>query len=245
MAQASSSPAPTSICNTIAALVSAGVGGLSLVVAGGMWPDNLEWAPAFAALAGLYLLAAFGLWRGRGWGRFVGLGVGLWGLACFGETAVVIGVPPWVIAGLALHSLMLVFAGACRAEVVERRHGFALTMVGAALPCALIYGLAPQHDWLTSAGVLGGAAVVVAATAGLGRGRTWGLLAALAGAVLIATTTAAARPLGWLLHPHPILPNENPLALLGLGIAASILAFAATVPYLGPIVRFLARSERG
>ena len=71
--------------------------------------------------------------------------------------------------------------------------------------------------------------------------KTWGLLAALFGAGLIAVTIASARQVGWLMHPHPLLPNENPLALLGLGVAAATFAFGAAVPYLGPIVRFLVR----
>lgn len=236
---ATDAAAPPSFSSRSAAIAALAVGLASLVVAGGMWPDNLEWAPAFVGLAALYGVTAAGLWSGRRWGRFLGLGLGLWGLTCFVESAVVVGMHGWLGLGLGLHVLLLAGAAFGRSSGVDRRHGFAMTMAGAALPCALIYGLAPQSELLVAAGVLGGAATLVAATAGLGRGKSWGLLAALAGAGAIAATTAAAPALGWLAHPHPILPNENPLALFGLGVAASTLAVLAVVPYLGPIARFL------
>lgn len=235
---------PSSLPGRLAALAALAVSGCCLVVSAGMWPLNLEWIPGFTALVILYAVAAAGLWSGRGWARYLGLGTALWGLVCFVQATFVIGPQRFALAGIALHALMLLFTLVQRpAEggAVDRRHAFAMTCANAALPCALVYGLAPQHDWLVGAGVIGGAAVVVAACAGLGRGRTWGLFAALFGAVLIAVTTARAPAAGWLVHPHPILPNENPLALLGLGVAASSMAFIAVTPYFGPIVRFLMR----
>ncbi len=233
--------ATRTLLGRIAAVATATLAAGSVLVTAGMWPLNAEWMPAFVGLVGLYAVLTYGLWTGRSWSRFTAMGVSIWGLACFLEASIFLGIVPLTLTGLALHALVLIFAGLMRAEAFDRRHAFALVMASAAVPSALIYGLAPQHDWLTTAGVLGGAGVVVAATAGLGRGKTWGLLAALFGAGLIAVTIAFARHVGWLVHPHPILPNENPLALLGLGVAAATFAFGAAVPYLGPIVRFLVR----
>lgn len=213
------------------------------VIAAGMAPLNTEWIPGFTGLGLIYLVAARAQWTGRSWARGYGLGIAVWGLVANVQASFVLGPGP----------LLLVAMGVCLGLVVLQllargsnepsgRLLLSMILASAAVPCAVIYGLAPQHTWLVSAGVLGGALLVVSGAWGVCRGRTWGLLVGLGGAILITVTIAEAQHVGWLLHPHPLLPRSNPLALLGLGIAGAVLSFVSTLLFLSPMVRFLLRS---
>ena len=215
---------------------------LCVVVAAGMAPLNTEWIPAWSGLALINLVAVYAHWTGRDWARGYGLGLALWALICTTQSTFVLGLQPLITAGMG--GMLLLVA----VQLLDRREGgptgrhlLSMVLASTAVPCAVIYGLAPQHSWQVTAGVLGGALVVVSGAWGVCRGRTWGLLAGLAGAILISVTIAQAQHAGWLLHPHPLLPDSNPIALLGLGIAGAVLSFASTLPFLVPIIRFLRR----
>lgn len=218
--------------------------GVCAFIAVGMAPLNTEWIPAWAALTLINLVAVYAHWVGRDWARGYGLGLALWALVCSAQSTFVLGLQPFVTAGMAGMVLLVGLLLLDRREGGPGgRHLVSMVLASAAVPCAVIYGLAPQHTWLVTAGVLGGAGVVVSGAWGVCRGRTWGLLAGLAGAILLSVTVAKAQHAGWLLHPHPILPNSNPLALLGLGITGSVLSLASSLVFLAPIVRFLVRRE--
>lgn len=230
----------------VAAAIAAGVAVMVAIIAWGLFPSNSEWIPAWSALGALYAVTAVGLWRLRRWSRWFALGLGLWGLVCFVQSSLVVGTVPLIVAGVAVHAgfvaallLMPGFDG----ELRQGRLAFSMVTASAAVPCAAIYGLAPQNSLGVAAGVLGGALAVAAGAWGVCRGRTWGLLAGIGGALIVAVTVADARHAGWLLHPHPLLPSRNPLALLALGIAAAALALLSTVPFWSAMARVLRRGS--
>jgi len=226
----------------VAAILLAGGAALCGVIAAGMVPLNTEWIPGWAGLALVFSMAAYAQWTARPWARGYGLGITVWGLAGTVQATFVLGAEPLVLSVVGILAVLVVVQLSARGnDEPGGRHLVSLMLASAAVPCAVIYGLAPQHTWLVSAGVLGGAALVSGGAWGVCRGRTWGLLLGLVGAVLVSVTIARAQHLGWLVHPHPLLPNENPLALLGLGIASAVLSFASALVFVVPMVRFLRR----
>lgn len=241
--QTSGSPRGERVFRRLAAVLLTGIAAMCGVIAAGMVPLNTEWIPGWIGLTLIYLVAAHAQWTGRRWARGYGLGITLWGLVANVEALLVLGLQPLLLTavGLCLALVLLQLLGRGRDEPGGRLL-LSMMFASAAVPCAMIYGLAPQHTWLVSAGVLGGALLVVSGAWGVCRGRTWGLLVGLAGAISITVTIAKAQHVGWLLHPHPLLPRDNPLALLGLGIAGAGLSFAATLLFVAPMVRFLVRA---
>jgi hypothetical protein len=237
---------PRPVALRLAGLLSAAVAAMSAVIAVSMLPENAEWLRGWLGLAAVYGVAAVGLWRGRPWARWYALGMALWGLVAFVESAVVVGPLPFFAAGGVVHLLLvgaLIFARSAPAAP-RGRLAFAMVASGAAVPCAALYALAPQQTLAVTLGVLGGALVLAAGTWGICRGRTWGLFAALGGAALVVLTiTRGAAVLGWLRHEHFLLPSSNPLALQALGIAAASLAVLAVIPFLWPMARFVLRGR--
>jgi len=239
------SPGARPVLTRLASLTAAVIALGSAVVAATMLPNNTEWIPAWLGLAAVFGAASRGLWQGKGWAHAFALGLSLWGLVCFVESSIVAGICPFFVVGTVLHAgLVGLLLLTWRGWGLHGRLAFTTAAVGAALPCAALYALAPQQSWTVTLGVLGGALVLAAGTWGICRGRTWGLLAALAGAVGVVLTITEAAALGWLQYDHVFLPSSNPLALQVLGLAAAVLAVAAVAPWLGSMLRFLVRGPR-
>ncbi len=212
------------------------------VIAAGMAPLNTEWIPAWSALAMTYLVGAHAQWTARPWARGYGLGIAIYCLFSSLQAVLVLGLHPLAMTGATVCALLVVLQLLCRGDDEPAgRHLLSMVLASMAVPCAVVYGLAPQHTWLVTAGVLGGAAVAVSGTWGVCRGRTWGLFASLAGAILITVSLFSAQHAGVLHHPHPILPNTGSLALLAMGIVSATLCFGSALVFLVPIIRFLRR----
>lgn len=209
------------------------------------------WRLPWGALGTAYFVTALALARRARWARGFGLGLGLWGVALnlealvmlssFGYPAepMTLGAKLFFGSGLAASTLLTGATAASRAEGQPRRVLASLVFAAASVPCALVYGLAPQASWLVSAAVLAAASLVAAGSTGIARGKTWGLFASIAGAVSLAGTLPFTRELGWLHGPHPFLPTGNPLALHWLGMGAVGLAAMSVVPFVGPVIAFL------
>lgn len=209
------------------------------------------WRLPWGALGTAYFVTALALARRARWARGFGLGLGLWGVALnlealvmlssFGYPAepMTLGAKVFFGSGLAASMLLTGATAATRTEGQPRRVLASLVFAAASVPCALVYGLAPQASWLVSAAVLAAASLVAAGSTGIARGKTWGLFASIAGAVSLAGTLPFARELGWLHGPHPFLPTGNPLALHWLGMGAVGLAAMSVVPFVGPVMAFL------
>jgi hypothetical protein len=232
---------------------SAAVGTAALMFATGATMQTVDapWRLPWAAMGVAYLVAAWAIRARTVWARGFAIGLGLWGVALNVEALVMLspyGLPaaPMTVGamlffgmGLALQALLTGAALKLRRADVSTRAVVSLVLASGALPCALIYGLAPQSSWLVSVAVVAAASLVVAGGTGIAKGKTWGLLAQIAGAASLAATLPFASELGWLAGHHPFLPTGNPLALRWLGIGAVMLASGATLPFLGPIVAYL------
>lgn len=239
--------------------VAAVVAGLSALVASALMTltgatmsvYDAGWRLPWGALGTLYFVTALALGRRARWARGFGLGLGLWGVALNLEALVMLssfgypaepmslGAKVFFGSGLAASMLLTGATAATRAEGQPRRVLASLVFAAASVPCALVYGLAPQASWLVSAAVLAAASLVAAGSTGIARGKTWGLFASIAGAFSLAGTLPFARELGWLHGPHPFLPTGNPLALHWLGMGAVGLAAMSVVPFVGPVIAFL------
>lgn len=221
----------------IAALMALGPAGVAAAIALQMPASNASWIPAWGAIAVVYVALSVVLWQRRQFARSMALGVCIAGLITSVQGLIVAGGEPILVWGAVGHVLWNTALLRTRANL-ERRHEAALACAGAAVPCAVMFGLAPQQEPITTLGVLVGAALVVGSVTGLAKGKTWGLLIApLASAAVIASVGFATR-YGHLSAPHPMLP-ENPIALSALGVSAALLSGMSFGFYLRPLIRFL------
>ena len=142
-------------------------------------------------------------------------------------------------------SVGLLLASPCG---LARRHRISLVLAGAALPGALMFGLAPLQDLATRVMLVGGAGLLFSMSVGLARGRTWGLLAGIFAVPMLATGAFVAPPTVSIAFMHPLLPEGSMpggvLLLRLLGVTSAALALASVVPFVGPVVRFVSRSPR-
>ena len=214
---------------------------LGLGVAGFVMGD-VGWAPAWGAVTVIYLAIAAGLFADRAWAPALAQGAAIFGVVAFAQSAIVLeSLMPAIAVGLGLH----VALGALAPFVpdgLSRRQRWSLRLAGAALTPATLFALAPEQTGTTMATVLGGAALVWLGTLGLARGRTWGLLVALAGAPALAIGVALAPSTSHFVAEHFLVTRPlAPLMLDALGGAAALGAILAVVPFVGPILRFVVR----
>lgn len=213
--------------------------GVAAAIGFEMPATDASWIPAWSAIAVLYTALAVVIWQRRPFARSMALGVCLAGLISSVQGLMVAGPQPILLLGAVGHGLWTVALLAARTDL-DRRHQAALACAGAAVPCAVMFGLAPQQEPITTLGVFVGAALVVACTIGLAKGKTWGLLIAPLASAAVILSVGHATGAGHLSAPHPMLP-DNPIALTALGVSAAILCAMSFVFYLGPLVRFLRR----
>ncbi len=207
-------------------------------IAWGMVPGNLGWMPAWVGVAALYAVGAAALGQARPWARSLMLGVVLCGLGGWVQSTCVLGFTALTMTATGGHGLALALLVCTRCSLSGRHRG-SLLFCGAALPCAMMFGLAPMQSVTTTAITTVGAGLLFASAVGLARGRTWGVLAALLAGPVLATGAWLAPELISLTAPHPLLPPNGLLVQL-VGVGAVGLAFAAAAPFLAPIVRFVA-----
>ncbi len=209
------------------------------------------WRAAFAALASCYITAFLGLASGWFWARWFASGLA-WSGAMMGLAGLVmVGWQPAVAIYGALHGAVVILLGGPKmAERYEGQAGWRerfrvddfgvgrvrkyVTRAAAALPGLILWALAPRDQGALVSGGL--AVLVLAAGAGVLRGRTWGLLATCSAAGALAwggmsAVSAGVSSAGW--------PGVLVHAGASAGaIAAAVLLAAAAAPFVGPAVRY-------
>ena len=207
-----------------------------------------DWETAFGAMAGVYALGFFGIVAGYFWARWYVIGLGLSGVITTLVSLWQMGPEPVFLFWGGTHGAVALamwgesmaknFDG--RAEWRERFHmdehavhrlGRAVIRIGISLPYVLLYALAPKPDSAAETMLaLGALGFATAGTWAIFRLRTWGIVA-LAGA-------AAALAAG------AVHGGVAPAGAIGLNLGAcaavaSILLFAAVVPFVRPAAQFL------
>lgn len=235
---------PTSLVHRVAAVVVLALSCVAATAAFGTVELGAAWLPAWTAASALYTIAGVGLWRGVPWARSLTLGVVGWGLATWVQSAFAcFGADPLVLAVIGGH-VLAVGATALASCDLAPRHRISLLLAGAALPGALIFGLAPLQDPATRVLLVGGAALLFSMTVGLARGRTWGLGMGLVAVPMLVCGAFAAPSTLTIVDMHPMLDPmpQGTLLLRFLGISTACLAVASVLPFVGPVLRFVRRA---
>lgn len=208
------------------------------------------WGRVFGALAGVYGVGFVGLVAGYFWARWFTIGLGLYGLIGAALSIWQIGPEPVLVFYGATHALAsLVLWGDRMAlpfdgradwrskyhldENATHRLGKSIIRVGVMLPMIVMYALAPREGGMGLE--LVGLALLGAGAWGLMRMRSWGLLALGAGGV---------ATLAGLSGDSDFTATVNGDQMMGLGLAAALLAIAAITPFAGPIARYVTRRSR-
>lgn len=225
---------------TVASLALAGMG---LALAGFAIGDA-RWVPAWSAVTVLYAALTAGLFARRAWAPALAQGAALFGVVTFVQSAFALwSLMPAIAVGLGLH-VALGSASLLLPDGLTGRQRWSLRFAGAALAPAALFALAPEQSGAVMATVLGGAGLVWLGTLGVARGRTWGLLAALAGAPLLAIGVWLAPSTSFFFTRHFLVDAPlAPLMLDALGGAAIAGALLAVAPFVRPVARFVARGE--
>ena len=206
-------------------------------------PPGLE--KITAALAGVYGVGFFGLVAGYFWARWFAVGLSLFGVIEGAVGMWQMGAEPIVLFILITHGVAALFLwGDSMAALFDgqsawreklsmdegavNRLGNAVTRLGVSLPLVLIWALAPKAGALA----IGAGAAVMLAAAGVLRLRTWGVLAMLGSAGLVAGSIATAPSVS------TSMAAWTPISA-ALAAVAAVLLVAGAVPFFGPIRRFV------
>lgn len=216
----------------------------------GFLPGDPGWMIAALGGAALYLIVAVLLFRGIEWGAPVGVGLagfstGLWIQSSFALTWHGLDGVATTSLTTCLEGLSLSVAALGLLWLVPRsmslRHATSVAFAGAALVPGIVFALAPAQSVAVAIAMGVGCAALVAGTVAVGRGRTWGLLVELVGAIVIAIGVVYAPWLGEVTAVHPSLPNCGGFLVNVLGMVTAGLAAMSTLMYAGPVLRFLLR----
>ncbi len=212
--------------------------------AAGFLDGNHGWFPACAAVLVFYGAVTYGLFAGRLWAPALAQGASLFGAAAFAQSAWALeGFLPVIVGGLAIH-LVLGALALFLDDGLSKRQRWSLRFAGAAIAPATLFALAPEQTGGTMVAVIAGAGLAWLGALGVARGRTWGVLAALVGAPVLATAVWFAPELSYFDAQHFMVDEPLlPLMLNVLGLAAAAGALLSVAPFLGPIGRFLLRGR--
>ena len=215
--------------------------------------SNPVWMVALLAVAAMFATIGVLLARDVAWAVPVGIGMTAYASFAMGQSAIAIGVfvakDPW---GATFQACALMFVGCFVAfclfwlppRTMGPRLACSVAFAGAALIPSVTFALAPGQSMTVAAAMLVGAGLLLAGTVALGRGRTWGLLGNLAGAVTIAVGVWFAPALGVLEGGHPWLPDSSSLLVNVIGTSAAAMALVSSLIYAGPVLRFLVRGSK-
>ncbi|MBW2463366.1 MAG: hypothetical protein JRH11_17075 [Deltaproteobacteria bacterium] len=221
------------------ALWTASIGAMSLAAACGFWESGTDWVLAWGLVAGLYLVAAGGLWAGRPFARPFARGLAIFGTGAFLQAFFALGYLPSIAVGFVAHAALLAATFALP-TTLSARQSLSVTLASAALVPAAAYAFAPEQSGSVAIAVASATAFVWVGAFGVARGRTWGLLLALVGAPILATTVFFAPSLSFFVAPHFLVTQPlQPLMLDVLGSVAALSAILAVLPFVGPMFRFL------
>jgi hypothetical protein len=237
--ESSDQPSSSTFGPRLAALVTAAIGAAALTTAWGFFVNGTDWVLAWTLVAGLYLVAAGGLWAGRPFARPFARGLAIFGTGAFIQAFWAVGYLPSIAVGFVAHALMLGTTFLVP-NALHGRQRLSLILASAGLVPAAAYALAPEQSGTVAISVIAGMALVWLGTLGVARGRTWGLLVALVGAPILAASIFFAPALSYFAAPHFLVEQPlQPLMLDALGSVAALAAILAVLPFVGPMVRFL------
>lgn len=216
-----------------------------------LMPPDEAFQRLLAAMAAMYGLAFFGLVAGYFWARWFAIGVGIYGLIGGVMLLWQIGIDYIFLFYGGTHGLVSLilwgdkmstdFDG--RSDWRERYHmdenatrrlGKAVIRVGVTLPMLLAYGLAPRPAAIETLVVMAAVGLAGLGIVGLFRLRTWGILAMAAGALAVLGSVGATGAMA-------TLGQGSALDMSTTGVAAALVLLAATLPFAGPVVRYLRR----
>ncbi|MEM9069628.1 MAG: hypothetical protein AAGE52_14035 [Myxococcota bacterium] len=222
-----------------AALMTFGVAAVTFGLANG----NAGWVPAWIGAATLHGLAAWGLWTRKDWGVSFAQGLALFGLGAFGQAALALGAWPSVLIGAGAYAILALLT-LLGDNPMPQRQRWSLRLASMALLPAATFALAPEQTGAVMVATLLGAALVWVGTWGVARGRTWGVLAGVVGAPVMAISVAYAPSLAFFDASHFMVGQPlRPLMLDVMGGVAAAFAVFSVVPFAVPMARFLFRRE--
>lgn len=216
----------------------------------GFGQDDAQWTIPFAAVGLMHVPLAAALVFRRRWSGPASLGVAgltlvasVW-MLCRLEAASVrydIAVSQSAVAWTAVLALVAAVLALVLPKCMSWRHACAVGFAAAAVKGALWFSLVPFQSVVVAVLTLLGAVTVFASAVAVARGRTWGLLAALVGALTIAVATRLAPASMPLAATHSWLPNGTAVNPGLAGFQTALLAAVAPMLYLLAMARFLLR----
>jgi hypothetical protein len=229
-----------------------------------------EWLPAFTAMTSIYVVAFFGVAAECFWGRWFATGLGYWGLTMavmaivttrsFPAPIMILGVMHGLISAcLAGEKMAAAFdakpAWRERWKLDEQgviRVRRSVTRMASSLPALVMFALAPREGSeafgiasydLVSYGLF--TLAIVGVVGFLASQRTWALFALAAAGVGLTVRSLGATQL-WSAHSY-FDPSAWPYASCAMhlvGFLGGAVLLTATLPFLGPIARYVLRGRR-
>ncbi len=199
------------------------------------------WQFSVLGLAALYLIGVIGWLARRPWAPWYSLGVGALGTIGLIDVFLAHGLTGVVTFGFPLHVCMLVAGlveGWLQRPRLNLREILSTSLATAALPGALIFGLAPYESSATAVKVLVCSLSLLGSVIGLCRGRAWALLLLPAAAVGLVASVFTSPASVAMEVAHPMFPVNATVNVFGLGLASASLGVAALLPWVPALVRF-------
>lgn len=222
-------------------------------LAAGFWPGDPGWAVAGWGGTAVFAAVAVLLWRGVSWAAPIAMGLAGFSLGLWVESTIALTL--WAGDSAAANTSFWTCTAAVVASTLASgllwtiprtfalRHLAALALAGASTVPAVVFAMAPTQSGGVALAMAIGSLTVLAGAVAVGRGRTWGLFANLAGAAVLAVGVTFAPWLGTVSTAHALLPNCTGFLVDILGITAATLAGLSTAVYAAPLVRFVARGR--
>jgi hypothetical protein len=216
-----------------------------------------EWTPVFTAMTLMYATAFFAVGAEWFWGRWFATGLGHWGL-----TMMVLAwvqtrqLPTALLVFGVMHGLISICLGGEKmASLFDAKPSWrerwkldeqgvirvrkSVTRAASSLPALIMFALAPRpgEEMLGLAAF----ALVVTGFAGVLINRAYGVLALIAGAGITgALVVFGSQPSGvsaYFSHEYFISAGDSTFSLIG--IAAAVLVFAAALPFVKPMTKYI------
>ena len=219
-----------------------------------------EWVPVFTAMFLMYGLAFFSVAAEWFWGRWFATGLGYWGMTMTVMAWVTTrSLPPAMIIFGLMHAIVsLCLAGEKMASMFDAKPAWrarwklddqgvirvrkSVTRAASSLPALIMFALAPREG--QEALALTAFALTLVGFGGLLANRTWGVMAFLGSGA----ATAALLIVGQQPDELAAVYQYAPFGVAGgaaltplLGVLATVLLFAAALPFLRPMAAFVRR----
>jgi hypothetical protein len=217
-----------------------------------------EWVPVFTAMFLMYGVAFFAVAAEWFWGRWFATGLGYWGMTMMVMAWVTTrSLPPaMVIFGLMHGIVSLCLAGEKMASMFDAKPAWrerwklddqgvirvrkSVTRAASSLPALIMFALAPREG--QEALALTAFALALVGVGGLIANRTWGVMALVGSGAGAAALLAIGRQPDGLASVYQYAPFgvAGGAALTPLlGVLATVLLFAAALPFVRPMAAFV------